>query len=62
MNLNNVYVADIETIGFYDEIKSFEDFHVLGVGYKDQCGEWKYMTTNKLENVKKLFENKANIS
>lgn len=55
MDLDNVYVADIETIGFLDKLNSFDDFHVLGVGYKDKEGQWKVITTNKKEDVQKFF-------
>lgn len=34
MNLNNVFICDIETKGFLDDIKTFEDLHVFGVAYK----------------------------
>lgn len=60
MDLNNVYVCDIETRGFLKVLKTFEDFHVLGVGYKKE-GVWKIDTFRKKEHVQRLFGNKNNI-
>lgn len=61
MDLNNVFVADIETRGFLDVLNSFEDFHVLGVGYKNKGGKWEVRTFRNREHVQKLFGNKDNI-
>lgn len=54
MDLDNVFVADIETDGFLEELTKL---HVLGVVYKDSEGNYQVKTTNKEEDVKKLFEN-----
>lgn len=61
MNLEKVFVADIETKGFLDKLNSFEDFHVLGIGWKDKEGNWQIKTTNKFEDVQKVFGNKDNV-
>jgi len=61
MDLNNVYVADIETTGFIEEINSFDDLHVLSVGYKNKAGEWQIKSTNKREEVQKFFGNPENV-
>jgi len=58
-NLDNVYVTDIETTGLLDVIKSKEDLHVLSVAWKVE-EEWKIKSTNKEEDIKKLFENPDN--
>lgn len=59
MNLNNVLVADIECRGLLDDLHGPEDFHVLSVGWKSG-GEWKIKSTNKEEDVRKLFGNPEN--
>jgi len=61
MNLNNVFVADIETKGLLDEIHTEEDFHVLSIGYQDDNDQWKIMSTNKKEDILAVFENPDNI-
>lgn len=61
MELNKVYVCDIETKGFLDKLHSFNDFHVLGVGFKNKEGVWDIKTYNKKEHVQKLFGNKDNL-
>ena len=60
MDLNKVYVCDIETKGFLNKLHSFDDFHVLGVGFKNEQGSWDVKTFNKKEHVQKLFGNKDN--
>jgi hypothetical protein len=61
MNLDKAIVADIEAIGFLDEIKSAKDLHVLSIAYKDSSGEWKVKSTNDPEDIKKLLENPDNV-
>lgn len=61
MDLNKVFVVDIETKGLLPQLKSSEDFHVLSVGWKDAEGKWKIKSTNKEENIKKIFENPDNV-
>ena len=61
MDLNKVLVADIETTGFLEDMKGVEeDLHVLGVAYLDKDKKWQIKTTNKKEDVKKVFENPDN--
>ena len=57
MDLNKIYVCDIETDGLLHELTKL---HVLSVGWKDSTGNWKIKSTNKEEDIKKLFENPDN--
>jgi hypothetical protein len=57
MDLNKVYVADIETNGLLDEVTKM---HILVVGYKNKEGVWDFKSTNKKEDVVKLFCNPNN--
>lgn len=59
MNLDNVYICDIETIGYLKELSSFDDLHVLGCAYKSN-NKWQVKTTNKKEDIKKIVENPNN--
>lgn len=60
MDLDTPLIGDIETKGFLEDIEGVEsDLHVLGVAYNSN-GEWKVKTTNKKEDVKKVFENQNN--
>ena len=54
-------VADIECKGLLDEIHTEDDFHVLSMGYKDSNGKWCVKSTNKREDVLKVFENPSNV-
>lgn len=58
MDLNKVYVADIEAKGLLHELKDSSDFYVLSVGWKTVDG-WKIKSTNKEEDLKKLFEDET---
>lgn len=60
MDLEKVYVADIETKGLIKDIHSFDDFHILGVGFKTG-GKWGVKTTTSKEDVQKFFGNKDNV-
>lgn len=56
MDLNKVFVCDIETKGFLEELKGEEsDLHVLGVSYQTKGGSWSTKTTNKRKDIQKLF-------
>ena len=57
MNLDKVYVFDIETTGLLDTV---DRLHVLSVGYKDVDGSWQIKSTNKKEDIFKLFSNPNN--
>lgn len=59
MNLDRIIVADIESIGYLEEIKSFEDLHVLSCSYQVN-GEWKIKSTNSREDIQKLVGNPNN--
>lgn len=61
MDLNNVMVADIETTGLLDDIHTEKDFHILSLGFKNASGKWSIKSTNKREDVLKVFENPKNI-
>lgn len=59
MDLSRIFVCDIETIGYLEDISSFEDLHVFGVAYKD--GEkWATKHTNKFEDIQKVVGNPNN--
>lgn len=61
MNLDRPLIGDIETKGLLEDLKGLEDdFHVLGISYRDKKGKWNVKTTNKKEDVKKVFENPNN--
>lgn len=61
MDLNNLFVADIETKGLLDRLRDENDFHVLSVGFKNKEGKWEVKSTNKREDVEKVFCNPNNI-
>lgn len=61
MDLNNVLIGDIETTGFIEDMQGLEsDLHVLGIAYVGADNKWVIKTTNKKEDVKKVFENPNN--
>ncbi|MAX51443.1 MAG: hypothetical protein CMH22_05645 [Methylophaga sp.] len=60
IDLDTPLIGDIETKGFLEDIKGVEsDLHVLGIAYKTKDG-WSVKTTNKKEDVKKVFEDPNN--
>ena len=60
MNLDNVYICDIETKGFLKNLKGEpSDLHVMGVSYLKE-GKWDIYTTKKESDVRRLFENPNN--
>lgn len=60
MDLDNVFVGDIETTGLLPDMEGKEsDLHVLGVSYFNGTS-WSIKTTNKKEDVKKVFEDPNN--
>lgn len=58
-NLDGALVIDIETRGLLDKLKSKEDLHVMSVGWKSN-GKWNIKSTNKEEDIAKVFENPNN--
>ena len=58
-NLSNVYIVDIECKGLLHELKSKEDFYVMSIGWKSN-GKWNIKSTNKEEDIAKVFENPNN--
>ncbi len=60
MKLDKVYVSDIETVGLLPKIKSFKDLHVVSVSFQDKEGKWQIKSTNKFEDIQKLFGNPDN--
>lgn len=59
MRLDSVIVADIESTGYLEEIKSFDDLHVLSCSYQVD-GEWKIKSTNNKGDIQKLVGNPNN--
>lgn len=57
MNLEKVFVFDIETTGLLDTV---DRLHVLSVGYKNSSGGWDIKSTNKKEEIFKMFANPNN--
>ena len=60
MELDNVYVADIETKGMLEDLHGPDDFHVLSVGWKVE-NKWRVKSTNSLEAIQKVFCNSSNV-
>jgi hypothetical protein len=58
-NLDGALVVDIETKGLLDKLKSKEDLHVMSVGWKSN-ESWNIKSTNKEEDIAKVFENPDN--
>ena len=58
-NLNSVYIVDIECKGLLHELKSKDDFYVMSIGWKSN-GKWNIKSTNKEEDIAKVFENPNN--
>jgi hypothetical protein len=58
-NLDGAFVIDIETRGLLDKLKSKEDLHVMSVGWKSD-GKWNIKSTNREEDIAKIFENPNN--
>ena len=58
-NLDGALVIDIETRGLLDKLKSKEDLHVMSVGWKSE-GKWNIKSTNREEDIAKIFENPNN--
>ena len=60
MELDRPLIGDIETTGFLKDMEGKEsDLHVFGVAYFS-AGKWEIKTTNKKEDVFKVFENPKN--
>lgn len=59
IDLDNVLVGDIESIGYLEELNSFEDLHVFSCGYKSE-GKWNIKSTNKKEDIEKVVGNPNN--
>jgi len=58
MNLDKIFVADCETDGLIEQVTKM---HVLSVGYKNSEGKWVIKSTDKKEDVEKVFCNPENI-
>lgn len=58
-DLEKWLIVDIETKGLLDDIKDSSDLHCMSVGW-EQDGEFKVKSTNKEEDIKKVFENPNN--
>ena len=59
INLDNVYVADIETDGLLDEMTKL---HVMSICWKNKDGKWEIISTNKEEDtgLHNYFSDKMN--
>lgn len=57
MNLNNVFVVDIECDGLLDDLSKL---HILSAGWKSPDGSWAIKSTNKVEDIAKIFSNPNN--
>lgn len=60
MNLDKVFIFDIETTGLLDHIKSEADLHVLSVGWVDSEGVKRVKSTANREDIFKIFANPEN--
>ena len=58
-NLDGAFVIDIEARGLLYKLKSKEDLHVMSVGWKVE-GKWNIKSTNREEDIAKVFENPNN--
>lgn len=58
MDLDNVYVCDLECDGLLDVLTKL---HVLSIGWRDKSGKWNIKSTTNEEDIKKVFENPNNI-
>ena len=52
MDLENVYVVDIEANGLLDTVTKI---HIMSMGYQDENGEWKIKSTTDYEDMKKVM-------
>lgn len=58
-DLDNVLIIDIEAKGLLPVLKDSSDLHVMSVAWKSG-GVWKFKSTNKEEDIRKVFENESN--
>ena len=58
-NLDGAFVVDIEAKGLLNRLKSKDDLHVMSVGWKVD-GKWNIKSTNREEDIAKVFENPNN--
>lgn len=62
MDLNGrIYVADIESRGLLDVLHSFDDLHVVSVGYKNSEGKWLIKSTRDKSDIQKFFGDSKNL-
>ena len=62
MNLDDCIVADIETVGFLEDLSSSEDLHVFGYAKRSkEDGKFKLHTVRTEQEVKKILEDPTNI-
>ena len=59
IDLDNVLIGDIESIGYLEELNSFKDLHVFSCGYKSE-GKWNIKSTNRKEDIEKVVGNPNN--
>lgn len=61
IDLDKVYVFDIETVGLLDKINSFKDLHVMSLSFKDKDNKWQIKSTRDIEDIKKVMCNPNNV-
>lgn len=62
MNLDDCIVADIETVGFLEDLSSSEDLHVFGYAKRsEKDGKFKLYTVRTEEEIRELLENPENV-
>lgn len=57
MDLDNVYVVDIECNSLLPNLRKL---HILSLGWKNSEGKWQIKSTNKKEDIEKIFSNPKN--
>jgi hypothetical protein len=58
-NLDKWFIVDIEAKGLLPDLKSSDDLHCVSVGW-EQDGQFRVKSTNKEEDIAKVFENPDN--
>lgn len=58
-NLDKWFIVDIEAKGLLPDLKSSDDLHCVSVGWEHN-GQFKVKSTNKEEDIAKVFENPDN--
>lgn len=59
IDLDRVFVCDIETVGYLEEVSTFNDLHVFSCGYKAE-DTWHIKSTKSREDIQKVIGNPNN--